>query len=110
MNCRRIIAAAMAGTALTLGAVATAAPASAETVTDYQSNGVNIRSAPDGRSAVIGRGYIGQGVTMICGTYGPDTSGPQSNFWIFSRNHVTGVEGWSAGSSFKGVINRLPDC
>lgn len=47
---------------------------------------------------------------MICGTYGPDTSGPQSNFWIFSRNHVTGVEGWSAGSSFKGVINRLPDC
>lgn len=110
MNCRKIVAAAMAGTALTLGAVAAAAPASAETVTDYQADGVNIRSAPDGRSEVIGRGYIGQGVTMFCGTYGPDASGPQSNYWIFSRNNATGVEGWSAGSSFQEVINRLPDC
>lgn len=99
-----------AGAAVTLGAVAFAAPASAATDTDYKVNGANIRSAPDGHSTSIGLGYVGDGVTMICHKYGPSATYKGVEYWIFSRNHATGVEGWSAGSSFAGVINRTPEC
>ena len=40
--------------------------AASAAVTDYPDNGVNIRSAQSGRSTVVGRGFTGQGVTMLC--------------------------------------------
>ncbi|MCZ4587717.1 hypothetical protein O4328_29185 [Rhodococcus opacus] len=58
-----------------MGAFLFAAPATTDTVTDYQINGANIRAAADGHSPSIGRGYIGDGITMICATYGPAVEG-----------------------------------
>lgn len=100
--------------AAALGAMALAGPAVANPTSDYQTPGANIRSAPDGNSAVIGQGSPGQGVTTICGTFGPDAY-PDNHpgvvdYWILHVNNATGVKGYSAGSNMNGFINRIPDC
>lgn len=106
-------------TRLLLGAILSAvgilltAPTAAATVDgDYQEAGARIMVEPNGYSGIVGSGYPGQRVTMICGTYGPWS--PDSgtvNFWILHRNITTGVVGYTSGGNVAfWTRTTLPDC
>lgn len=79
---------------------------------DYLVSGAKIYHDANGGSAVIGLGYPGHGVTLLCGEYGPwALNSTTINYWIRHSDNTTGKLGYTAGSNVgPWTWNTLPQC
>ena len=111
---RRWRIASIAGTALAAVAatVFAALPAAAAIDGDYQISGARILASPNGSAAVVGLGYPGQRVTILCGMYGPwSTDTTTQDLWIRHRNNTSGITGYTTGGNIgPWTWNTLPKC
>ena len=105
---RRLAVLAGAAAIAATGVFVSAGPASAKE-TDYRQNGANIRASASINSAIVGKGYIGQGASTECAKFGPGAGGNE-DYWIRHVNKATGVRGFTVGANIAGVINDLPTC